>query len=132
FSVDPVLLEWYSQHMHDLSDVPLEQRMRFVMHFRAIYADVLVMSSLFRLCNVLLQFCVVKRWHRLVCLIQVGTSNHGPLDALRLSMLNMMQTDREMIAIPPELVEKMTNPPKTMDRQVEEQQHLWALEFPLN
>ena len=101
------------------------------MHFRAIYAAVPDMSSLSRLYNVLLQFCVVKRWHRLVCLILAGTSNHGTLDAPRLSMLNMGQADREMIAIPLELVEKMTNPPKTMDRQVEEQQHLWALEFPL-
>src|SRR5439155_16990892 len=117
--------------MHYLSEIPLQQRMRFVMHFRAIYADVLDMSSLFRLCNVLLQFCVVKRWHRLVCLIQVGTFNHGPLDALRLRMQNMRQARREMIAVPLALVEKKINSPKTMERQVEGQQHWRVLVFPL-
>ena len=48
----------------------------------------------------------------------------GTLGAPRLSMQNMRQVGREMIAVPLALVEKKTNPPKTMDRQVEEQQHL--------
>ncbi len=72
-----------------------------------------------------------EKWHLLVCLIQVRTSNHGPLDAPHLIIQNMMRAGREMIAVPLELIKKRINPPKTMDCQEEEQQHLWELVFPL-
>ena len=52
-------------------------------------------------------------------------------DAPHLIIQNMMRAGREMITVPLELVKKRINPPKTMDSQEAEQQHLWGLVFPL-